>query len=224
MFWDPTTPANDEPIRNLGEIGRDHWLAIQNADTDAAPFLNYRALQMADRTAIGVAVDPTVASGTCYIYSKQDGGGIQELYFRDAASKIIQVTNDGTLGSSDTTIGFESFTNDAGTTTYDEKNLVSYWAYIDDAGGIVAQSAPVGQALSCSRISDGVYEISFHASHQQSSADYGVVATVKHSPGNSTTAHYSGNTTALFYVRITNQNGTYANRPFTVLVLGGRPT
>ena len=224
MPWDITTPADDEPIRKLGDIGRDHWAAIQNADTDATPFLNYRSLQMADRTALGVALDPVVAASTCYIYSKQDAGAVQELYVRDAAGNIMQVTDAGTLGSLSTTIGFESFTNDAGTTTYDEKNFVAYWAVIDDAGGITTQSAPAGQALTCSRTGTGIYEISFHASHQQANANYGVIAMVEQAPGNIAVAHYSGKTTALFYVRITNQNGTYVNKPFTVMVLGGRPT
>lgn len=132
MAWDSTKPADTGKIRLAPAEITDNFKAIQNADLAGSPYLNYRSLQMADRTALAVAADPAVAASTCYIYSKQDGGGTQELYVRDAASNIIQVSNGGKIGSTATNFEADSVSFD-GTVTYNEHNMFRAWGIVNAA-------------------------------------------------------------------------------------------
>jgi len=86
--WDKSKPTNSEKIRELGEVIRPNWDAIESADSTFKP----EALNLADRTPLGVANDPTVLASTVITYSKQDGAGAPQLYAIDPSSNVIQLT------------------------------------------------------------------------------------------------------------------------------------
>jgi len=218
MTWDITTPANNEKIRNLGTVGRAHWEAIQNADLDGPVFLQYRSLQIGDRTALGVAVDPAVAASTAYIYSKNDvapAAGLQELFIRDAASNIMQVTNDGSLGSIATKLQADSVSFD-GTRTFNENNMVAAWGYCL-ANGTFQFGAGVASVTKLA--GNGHYQVNFTAGVLLTD-EYAIVASSQ-----DTQCGVSGNpittTEAFIHTRTTN-SGTLVDANFYFIVAGGQ--
>lgn len=219
MAWNSALPGNTEKIRDLGRVIRPNWEAIEEADETAGTPLTVRASQLADRSVVAVAADPVVVGATTYVYSKQDGGGVQECYVRDAAGNIVQMTNDGGLGAADMRVNFEDFTNDNGTTLYDERNLVGYWGRISAAGAISDSSG----GFTVVRAADSRYDITFTTA--QTSVNYGItLGTI--AGGNPRIAVYTSVTAAGFRVQIVNQAGTFiaAGADFTFAIHGGRPT
>lgn len=88
MAWDKSKPTNSEKIRELGEVIRPNWDAIETADSTFKP----QALNLDDRTALGIANDPTALADTAILYSKQDGDGDPQAYVIDPSSVITQLT------------------------------------------------------------------------------------------------------------------------------------
>ncbi len=221
MAWNKALPTDAEKIRNLGIVIRPNWEAIEEGDdVGVGSMLQMRSVQLDNRTGLAANNDPITNAGTHYVYSKDDGGGVQEGFMKDSAGNVIQMTNDGGIGSASTTIHFNDLTNDDGTTTYDEKNLVAYWATVTAGGSISAQSG----GLSVSKTGNSTYRVTF--STAQLNANYAVNVTANHNPGNPRICTYYTPTTANFNVKIVNQNGTQisAGAAFSVTVYGGRPT
>jgi len=219
MAWDKTKPTDAEKIRNLGIVIRPNWEAIEEGDdVGVANMLEMRSVQLDNRTGLAANNDPTTNAGTHYVYSKEDGGGDQEGFMKDSAGNVIQMTNDGALGSDSTRINFEDFTNDAGTTVYDEKNLVAYWARVT-SNTIASQ----GGGLSMAYVANARYDFTFTT--PQSASNYAIVATAI-AGGNPRIAVYTNVTANGFRVQIINQNGTLISggSDFSVSVFGGRPT
>lgn len=102
MAFDKTEPQNTTKLRNLGIVIRPNWEAIEEGLESFSPW----AMNFADRTALGIANDPTAIADTVITYSKQDASGDPQLYAIDPASVITQLTggsyvagvNAGTLG------------------------------------------------------------------------------------------------------------------------------
>jgi hypothetical protein len=224
MAWNKELPGDTEKIKSLGTVIRPNWEAIEEGDdVGVANMLEMRSIQLDNRTGLAANTDPQTNAGTHYLYSKDDGDAIQEAFMKDSAANIIQLTNDGGIGSKSMRLHFEDFTNDQGTTVYDERNFVAYWAYINAEGTIVSQSETSG--LTCVRTaSTSTYTISFTT--VQSSINYGVTATALHSAGNPRICHYNTNLVGSFVIQIVNTAGSTitAGSPFTVTVYGGRPT
>ena len=76
MAFDKTKPANTTKLRNVGEVIRPNGNAIDTADATFKP----HAINLIDRTAEGLAVDPTDISDATILYSKQDGAGDAQAY------------------------------------------------------------------------------------------------------------------------------------------------
>jgi len=87
MTWNITSPTDTTKLRNLGVEIRPHWEAIETADSTFKP----QALNLADRTALGIDNDPTAIADTIILYSKQDGAGKPQAYAIDPDSGIAQV-------------------------------------------------------------------------------------------------------------------------------------
>ena len=102
MTFDPTQPTDTTKIRNLGVVIRPNWEAIEEGETSFAPY----SVNLQDRTPLGVSNDPTAMTSpdACRVYCKQDGNGNPELYAIDPAGNVIQITQGGSLGSSNTSI------------------------------------------------------------------------------------------------------------------------
>lgn len=88
MAFDRTQPTNNTKIRNLGNVIRPNWEAIEDADTT----FKVKALNFANRTALGIAVNPTAIASTEILYSKSDASGNTQLYMIDPASRITQLS------------------------------------------------------------------------------------------------------------------------------------
>ena len=223
MSWNKSLPGDNQKIRELGTVIRPNWEAIEEGDdVGVANMLQMRSVQLDNRTGLAANNDPQTNVGTHYIYSKDDAGAVvtQEAFMKDSLANLIQLTNDGGLGGKDVRLNFNDLTNDDGTTVYDEKNLVGYWAIVSSAGVMVAQSG----GLTSARNSLGNYTIGFVA--PQSSVNYGVVSTAEQAPGNLAVCHYSLKTANNFVITIANQSTppTKVDKPFTVSIFGGRPT
>jgi len=102
MVWDKTKPEDTTKLRNLGTVIRPNWEAIE---TGADTFLP-QALNLSDRTAAGLANDPTAIANSVILYSKQDSAGKPQIFAIDPDSVISQLTgnsytetvNGGTAG------------------------------------------------------------------------------------------------------------------------------
>lgn len=88
MTWDATQPTNTTKIRNLGVVIRPNWQAIETADSSFKP----RALNLNNRTVLGVSVDPAAIANAYLLYCKTDGAGNSELYGINPSSNVIQLT------------------------------------------------------------------------------------------------------------------------------------
>jgi len=93
MTWDATQPQNTTKLRNLGAVIRPNWEAIEAGDSSFIP----QALNLADRTPLGVANDPIAIADTMILYSKQDVSGNPQIYAIDPSSIITKLTNGNTL-------------------------------------------------------------------------------------------------------------------------------
>lgn len=221
MVWNKALPGDAEKIRRLGEVIRPNWDAIEEGDDVGVDgMLQMRSVQLSERSATALNDDPTPNVGTHYIYSKIIDGA-QECFMRASDGTVIQVTSKGSIGSSGGTVSFNGFTNDGGTTTYDERNFVAYWATVNAAGAIQAQSG----GLTCAQVDDvSTYDISFTVN--QLHTNYGVnITALKDISGSPRIGLYYTVAVGSFRVSIVNQNGTTsAGNPFTVAVYGGRPT
>lgn len=89
MAWDKTEPTNTTKIRNLGVVIRPNWDAIETADSTFQP----EALNFTDRNAGGIIPTNPAAISTAYIlYSRQDSGGVTELFASPPAGTPLQLT------------------------------------------------------------------------------------------------------------------------------------
>jgi len=87
-MFDKTEPSNTIKLRNLGIGIRPNWEAIESADSTFVP----HALNLTDRTAAGLANDPTALADAIIMYSKQDGSANPQLFSIDPSSIITQLT------------------------------------------------------------------------------------------------------------------------------------
>ena len=70
MTWDPSQPTDTTKIRNLGIVIRPNWQAIEAADSSFKPV----ALNLDNRTPLGVANDPTAIADAYLLYCKDSFG------------------------------------------------------------------------------------------------------------------------------------------------------
>ena len=88
MAFDPTQPQDTTKLRNLGNVIRPNWVAIETADSTFIP----EALNLANRTPLVAPNDPTAIADTVILYSKEDGSGDPQVYAIDPSSVITQLT------------------------------------------------------------------------------------------------------------------------------------
>lgn len=89
MTFDPTEPADDTKIRDLGVVIRPNWEAIEEATSSFKPW----ATNFTDRTAAGIIPEDPASIPDAYItYCKQDTEGNAELFGISDANNILQLT------------------------------------------------------------------------------------------------------------------------------------
>jgi len=91
MTWEPTLPADNSKIRNLGTEIRPNWEAIQEGNASFLP----QALNLKNRTLLSpTPANPTAISGSYILFSKEDAvSGIPELFGINKNSNVTQFTN-----------------------------------------------------------------------------------------------------------------------------------
>ena len=95
MSFDATQPENTTKIRNLGEVIRPNWEAIETANSSFLP----QAVNFVNRDSVspGISSDPT-SIGTAYIqYCKEDSAMNPELFVRSTTGTITQMTYGDTI-------------------------------------------------------------------------------------------------------------------------------
>lgn len=88
MAWDKSLPANSTKIRNAPPPITNNWDAIESADATFKPV----ALNLDNRTPLGVTNDPAAIADAVLAYSKEDASGDPQLYAIDPSSVITQLS------------------------------------------------------------------------------------------------------------------------------------
>jgi len=216
MAFDPSKPADDEKIRNLGTVIRANWQGIEQAESSFKPY----ALNFVDRNTIGggVPAQPAKIAGTGQLYSKQNGASTKvELFYLDNAGtpNEVQLTTDGELGVTTQNVQFLAL-ND-GTRTFDKDDFLSVWGYITfDAGiNIVAN---VGSNCTITKASNTQIDVAFGANYNMSSANYLVIPFIQTTVGAASDSLFVGSkTTAGFSITV---GASMVSRVINFIVMG----
>lgn len=88
MAYDSTQPTNTTKLRNVGVVIRPNWIAIEDGDPTFKP----KAINLNNRTPLGVPNDPAAIANSYVLYSKQDPAGNVQLYGIDPASRVTQMS------------------------------------------------------------------------------------------------------------------------------------
>lgn len=216
MGWNKNLPATDQELRTLGGVLTDNFQAVEEGDETSGTPIFQRAILLGNRSSVATAADPVVVGATTYMYSKLDGGGVQEAFVRAPAAAIVQISQGGRMGSDVTDIGFESFSHNEGTTSYNEDNLVTAWAAVASAGGLDDNKG----FATATRDSLGKYTLTFDAALDD--ANYAVLLTVSDSGSSNKNIKYTSKAAGSFKVEIRGPSTGLADKPFSAMVLGGR--
>lgn len=87
MTWTPSQPTGGSKIRLLPDLLEDRWNNIEGGEVPS------RKWQLAFR-----AGDPGGITGSGLIYTKLNGAGKTELFYKDDDSHVIRMTNSGGVG------------------------------------------------------------------------------------------------------------------------------
>ena len=88
MAFDKTQPTNTCKIRNLGDVIRPNWVAIE----EGLSSFRVASLNVANRTVLGIPGNPAAIASTDILFSKSDASGNTQLYVIDPASRVTQIT------------------------------------------------------------------------------------------------------------------------------------
>jgi len=217
MAFVPGEPQDTTKIRDLGAVIRPNWSAIQTADSSFKPY----AINLIERTSAGQPADPTAIADTFIIFSKDDGANA-EFYGIDEASNVIQLSQDGSMGSSSTSIAASSITFDAASFSCDNRNLVTAWGYFN-SGGVFQHGQNMATAA-MPNPSTGVYNVETTAVF--TTANVGVNLTTFR-PGSSTPAGINLVTVPSlaaskisFQLETKDRSGSHVNLAFYVSIIG----
>jgi len=213
MAFDVTQPTNSTKIRNLGTVIRPNWLAIEEAGPTFLP----HAINLTDRTAAGLAVNPTAVVGFVP-YCKQDAQGNAEFYGIDAASNVIQLSEQGTVGGRATNFTLNNFrvynTALATYTTYTRNNVIHTYGTFTTAGtGTVLHNCTTG------RSSAGVYVVTMTV--PPTTTNYVVTNSIVFGGTYAPTATIEIVNASVFRIRTFNSNGNASDSGVQFHVCGG---
>ena len=146
MAWDRTLPADTSKLRvSPGEM-RNNWEAIEDADSSFKP----EAINLIDRTASVVPIDPVAVAGSVVLYSKQDAASKPQIFSIDPDSVITQITGYGSIKA---------------------------WGMFNGAAPGIAPFTPSYNISDIARTAEGKYTITF--TNALSDANYAVVITTQ---------------------------------------------
>lgn len=214
MAWNKNLPADNSKVRLVPGYLRANWSALEDGDVPYDKiYLNKQA------------VDPTGVPNAGYIFPKDPGTGITEIYYKDsqAAANAIQLTSSARLGAATTPMICESIQAVNGykigaSYTNTQNAFCSAWAVVDLNGNLLS-----GYGLTSSRNLVGDYTLNFSAA--LTGANYVVIGTVFTSLTRARVLYCYNRLAASFSVRTQAVNanaGTYEDADFMVTVFGGR--
>lgn len=222
MAWDNTQPTNVTKIRNLGVVIRPNWLAIEQAESTFKPY----ALNYTDRTAAGLAVNPTAIPTAYIVYCKQDAAGNPELFGISSTSTVTQFVRAGRIGLPTQGVNALNFIMDATTFSYGKNQMIVATGSFSSTGALLSGVNMVASA----HPDDGEYTVRVNADVLLNS-NYQVLCSCQN---NGTFADServinvvskgtpsAGNPTNLSFV-IRSGGGTRHDQRFDVIVVGGR--
>lgn len=209
MEFDKRQPTDTTKIRNLGVVIRPNWVAIEEGDDTFRPL----SINLQNRTPSAVSNDPTTLADTSKFYCKDDGSGTAEVFNRDAAGNIIQITEAGRVGGPSTNFKINNYRFGSGTVDYSINNIVSAYVRWNSAGTAIA-------AFGCTvvRASAGVYTITLTTA--RNNTNYVPVATA-FNQGNVRIVKISIQSTTQFQVRIENSDQSGRDTGGFCQVVGG---
>lgn len=217
MAFNKAEPQDTTKIRNLGTVIRPNWVAIEEADSSFLPW----AINLGNRNVYAPSNDPTSIADTSIIYCKSDGSN-PEAHIIDTSSQVIQITQDGSLGSSSTAIKASSITFDNASISVDNRNCVTAWGYFNSSG--VFQYGQNMATASSPNPSTGVYNVETTAVF--TTANVGVSLTTFR-PGSNTpaginlvTAPSLSGSKIIFQLETKNRSGSHVDLAFYVLIVG----
>lgn len=213
MAFDKTQPTDTTKIRNLGVVIRPNWVAIESAESTFRPY----ALNLQNRTPLAVSNDPAAIADTSILYVKDDALGNPETFAIDGSSNIVQLTQNGAMGSITTPLRTQSITYD-GTYLNTQDGFVSAWAIVAANGAIINT-----YGLSSVKNATGDYTLTFTSA--LSTANYVVNGTVQKNNTRARVVWVYNQTANNFSVRVQAINasaGAYEDNIFMVSVYGGR--
>lgn len=210
MAWNKNLPADASKLRLSAGIIRANWDALE---TGGVP---YDYLQLQEQ-----AVNPTRQNNTGWIFSKDPGSGFTEFYYEDDRNPAIvtRLTNNGGIGALGQLI-YGSAIVTSGTYQNTQNAFCSAWARVNSAGTLLS-----GFGVTSSRISTGLYEITFISALSHS--NYSVVATTfdNTTPDHNRVAMMVTQAVGSFRLRmqrIDQSGGNTIDVGFSVAVFGGR--
>ena len=217
MAFDKTQPTDKTKIRTTGVVIRPNWEAIEEGDSSFRPY----ALNLQNRTPLGVANDPDTIADTYILYEKNDGAGNPELFGKDGSGNIVQLSEGGSLGSKNTNINASTLSFDGGTFKNNQNAMVTAWSSVIVSGGVITSQTNYG--MSWVRTATGSYTATFNSS-QVNNDNYAVIGTTVSDiiPTLLTLSSTVAKNTSGFGIKIVRPPNSAFDQSFMVTVLGGR--
>lgn len=221
MAFSKIQPADTTKIRNLGTVLRANFEAQEEGDSSFEPY----AINLQNRTSLGVANDPVAITDDVIHYVKDDAAGNPEAFMIDEDSNIIQLSAGGYLGGPTTDVHMENFTMGATGEVYTENNIVTARGLTTEAGVLTD-----GFGMTVAHTDTGLYTYTFDTA--MANANYTIIGTCFSKRILSglipTYVYYTniftyyGTTTASFIVRIVDMGDDRNDSAHSVIVVGGR--
>lgn len=166
MAFDRTQPQNTTKLRDVGNVIRPNWQAIELAESSFQP----EAINFTDRIVVGVPDNPVAITDAFISYCKTDSAGNSEFFGIDESSNVIQYSFGGRLGSETTNLTVGNINFDTNTVNYGHNNIIQAYGEFDKDGVTI-----VASGCTIAYVSTGVYRITFSVALPNS--NYVAVAT-----------------------------------------------
>jgi hypothetical protein len=216
MTFSTLKPADNQKIRLVPQDVRDNFTAIVNGDTSFTQDIANLAVQGAD---------PAAFAASTRVYSKIGNGANPELFERNAAGDVVQITQDTKLGSDTTPLLGSSIQLDTSTpiVTFASANMIVACGRITSAGVLT-----YGVNMTSGGVSGNEYTVSVNADVLVN-ANYCVIATCASANTSSERiinitaqpAPVAGNPT-LIKLAIVSGSGSSRTEAINIIVVGGR--
>lgn len=217
MTFSPAKPADEQKIRLGPGDSRDNFSAIVTGDTSFTPAKVNLAVQGAD---------PAALAANAIIYSKIVTGPDAELHMEDSTGNVIQMTDQGDLGSINQSLAASTISFDATTPamTFGINQMVMATATVSATGSL---TNGVNVTSSTRTSNPGQYTITV-AADVLLNDNFRVIGMVDNPTSNSirqlqmrVKPSVVAATPTVIPLRVVGDSALH-NEPFDVIIIGGR--